>query len=75
MTKEQEISARIELKLELSKKEKENDTLKRKLVTANARNAFNEKEIKMLRELIQKQHLSQPIKMLVCEQCGKELQQ
>lgn len=32
-----------------------------------------EKEIKMLHNLIQKQHVSQPIKMRVCEQCGKEL--
>lgn len=32
-----------------------------------------EKEIAMLQNLIQTQHVLQPIKMLVCEQCGKEL--
>lgn len=32
-----------------------------------------EKELAMLHEHIQKQHVAQPIKMLVCEQCGKEL--
>lgn len=32
-----------------------------------------EKEIAMLHNLIQRQHVSQPIKMLVCERCGKDL--
>ena len=34
-----------------------------------------EKEIAILHELIQKQHVTQKIKILVCERCGKELQQ
>lgn len=56
--------------LKLNKKMNE---LERKCINATAQKTWLEKENKSLHEHIQKQHVSQPIKMFVCEQCGKEL--
>lgn len=56
----------------ISKLNKKMNELERKCINVTAQKTWLEN--KSLHEHIQKQHVAQPIKMLVCERCGKELQ-